>query len=372
MKFLIALLGLLLLVIGNYSFSKKTEPNRPSELPKRYIKKLNRSVSFIGLGTVELGRAWGIAGKESLHPSESVAEAVLQQALKKGMNVIDTASSYGLSEERIGRYIPRKTFDYLLITKPGEHNIKANDPRCEQKAYDEIYCAKPAADYDFSREAIFNDVHESLQKLKIDKLDVVLLHLDNKTAIDVLEKGEAVKALQDLRNMGKLSFIGVSVNGEPAQYAIDMNIFDVIEMEYSLINQRNKPYIDAAYAKGMGVIIRGGLGTGLLTPYVKQHINDPNLPYGPKVRALLDLTQQDYDQLTSLALAFLYQDSHISAVIVGADRPKYINKDIKLLKEFKDYALLEKAKAIMQDYETPDFFTENMGEYYFNERYSYL
>ncbi|WP_131782155.1 aldo/keto reductase [Legionella gresilensis] len=367
MKFLLSLLSLLLLVIGHYSFSKRAEPSRPSELPKRYIKKIDRSVSFIGLGTVELGRAWGIAGKESLHPSESVAQAVLQQALSNDINVIDTASSYGLSEERIGRYIPRTAYNYLLITKPGEHNIKATDPRCEQKAYDEVYCAKPAADYDFSREAIFKDVHESLQKLKTDKLDIVLLHLDNKTAIDVLKKGEAVHALQELREMGKLGFIGVSVNGEAAQHAIDMNLFDVIEMEYSLINQRNKPYIDAAYAKGMGVIIRGGLGTGLLTPYVKQHIDDPNLPYGSKIRALLELTQHDYNQLTSLALAFLYQEPHISSVIIGADRPDYIDKDIKLLKEFKNQALLEKAKAILQHYETPDFFTENMGEYYFDK-----
>ncbi|STX50201.1 putative aldo/keto reductase family protein [Legionella busanensis] len=367
MKFLLSLLSLLLLVIGHYSFSKRAESNPPSELPKRYIKKIDRAVSFIGLGTVELGRAWGIAGEESLHPSESVAQAVLLQALRNNITVIDTASSYGLSEERIGRYIPRTAYNYLLITKPGEHNIKANDPRCEQKAYDEIYCAKPAADYDFSREAIFQDVHESLQKLKTDKLDIVLLHLDNKTAIEVLKKGEAVKALQELKALGKLSFIGVSVNGEPAQYAIDMDLFDVIEMEYSLINQRNKPYIDAAYAKGMGIIIRGGLGTGLLTPYVKQHIDDPNLPYGPKIRALLELTHQDYNQLTSLALAFLYQDPHISSVIIGADRPEYIDKDIKLLKEFKDESLLEKAKAILQHYETPDFFTENMGEYFFNK-----
>ncbi|WP_419419943.1 aldo/keto reductase [Legionella sp. D16C41] len=364
MKFLVSLLSLLLL--GHFVFAKKASLDQSSLLPKRYIKKLDRHVSFLGLGTVELGRAWGIAGEESLHPSESLAKDVLEQALKSGLNVIDTASSYGLSEERIGRYIARENFDYLLITKPGEHNIKATDSRCQQKAYDGIYCAKPAAAYDFSREAIFNDVNESLKKLKTDKIDVVLLHLDNKTAIDILKKGEVVEALQDLKSMGKLNFMGISVNGAPAQYAIDMDVFDVIEMEYSLINQRNKPYIDAAYAKGMGIIIRGGLGTGLLTSYVKQHIDEPNLPYGEKIRALLKLTQYDYDKLTSLALAFLYQDPHISSVIIGADRPSYIKKDIKLLKEFNDYALLERAKELVQNYETPDFFTENMGEYYFN------
>lgn len=356
-------MGVIAIFISVYAGALFDKNNSHSySLPTKYIK--NTKVSFLGLGTVALGRDWGIAGENSLHPSEDLTKDVLQTALKSGMTVIDTASSYGLSEERIGRYVPRSANHYLLITKAGEHSIKANDPRCKKPAYDHVYCAKPAAQYDFSYKAILKDVNESLKKLKVDKIDVVLLHLENKTAEDVLQKAEAIRALEELKRMGKVNYIGVSINGITAKHAIETHKFDVIELEYSLLNQSNKEYIDFAYQQGMGVIVRGGLGTGLLTAYVARHIDDPKLPYGPQIRALLKLTHNNYDQITALALAFLYQDPHISSVIIGADRPVFITKDINLFKNFKDRKMLEKAKNILREYKTPAVFTDSMGEYY--------
>lgn len=171
----------------------------PTLAPMREVKKLNLTLPFLGLGAIELGRDWGIGGKNSLHPGESIAKATLETAIKYNWKVIDTASSYHLSEERIGHFIPRTKYQYLLITKPGEHSIKANDPRCKKAAYDQVYCLKPAAEYDFSRAAIFKDVTESLKYLNVKTLDIVLLHLHDKDAHSFLAKGEAIKALEELR-----------------------------------------------------------------------------------------------------------------------------------------------------------------------------
>lgn len=335
-----------------------------NSLPKRFIPKLNRAVSFIGLGTVELGRDWGIASQDSLHPSDEQARGILKSAYSHSIDVIDTATSYQLSEERIGRYLPRQQYHYLLITKPGEYSIKADDPRCQVAAYDRIYCKKPGGVYDFSRAAIFRDINQSLKKLNVPVIDVALLHLANETAEEILLKGEALQALKDLKKQGKIRFIGVSVNGKAIGIALNQEI-DVIELEYSLINRSNEKYINLASKKGMAVIVRGGLGTGLLTPHVAKHLNDPHLPYGNKVRALLRLVNNDYDKLTQLALAFLYQNKNISSVIIGADRAAFIDKDIKLLTQFKDDALLANAIKIADRYPTPPYFTEMMGEYYF-------
>lgn len=336
-----------------------------AKLSKRYIPKLNQSVSFIGLGTVELGRDWGIAGDNSLHPNERIAESILTTALVNGIDVIDSASSYQLSEERIGRYAPRSKHSYLLITKPGEHSLKADDAHCNVPAYDNIYCKKPGGVYNFSRKAILDDIQKSLKKLNVSQIDVALLHLANETAEDILKKGEALQALVDLKKAGKIKFIGVSVNGPALDLALKQNI-DVIEFEYSIINRKNEKYIAIAHKKGIGIIVRGGLGTGLLTSHVAKHIKEPNLPYGDKVRALLKLVNYDYDKLTQLSLAFLYNNKKISTVIIGADRPRFIQKDISLLNNFNDKLLLSKATKLMQQYSTPNFFTEAMGEYYFN------
>lgn len=358
------LFGIMFLFMTLQGLCLANERDLNTAIQTRYIKKLDQHVSFLGLGTVELGRDWGIDKQNSIHPSEKNANEILQAAFKNGIHVVDTATSYQLSEERIGRYLPQSQYSYLLITKPGEHSILANDPRCKIPAYDHIYCRLPGAAYDFTRAAIYKDVEESLQKLRVKKIDVALLHLDSKTAAEVMQHGEALQALAELKKQGKVGFIGVSINGEVAKQSVMNEDIDIIELEYSLLNQNNKEAIDIAYSKGIGVIIRGGLGTGLLTPYVAQHINDPNLPYGDKVRALLKLTNYDYQKLTELALAFLYQDSHISTVIVGADKVDFIQQDIKFLNHFHDYALLEKAKKAVAKYKTPNDFTEIMGEYY--------
>lgn len=330
-------------------------------LPERYVPKLNMTLRFLGLGTVELGRDWGI-GENRVKP-EKISKIVLLSALEKSLNVIDTAASYQMSEERIGHYIPRNRFNYLLITKAGEHSILAADPQCKIPNTDNSYCKKPAASYDFTRQAIFKDVEDSLQKLHMAQLDVVLLHLENKTAEEILKKGEALQALQDLKKAGKIRFIGVSVNGPAAKLAIDTNGIDVIELEYNLLNRTNEENIALAHEKGLAVIVRGGLGTGLLTPSVAQHITDPNLPYGAQVRALLQLTHNNYEQLTALALAFLYQNKNISSVIIGADHPQFLQKDIYFLR-FHDLNLLAHAKELMDQFKTPKDFTEIMGEYY--------
>ncbi|MCL5272299.1 MAG: aldo/keto reductase, partial [Gammaproteobacteria bacterium] len=179
----------MLLSLVSYAFS---HPQK-LEMPTRDIKTLGLKVPFLGLGTVELGRDWGIGGEQSIHPDEYRAKKVLQKALQVGYTLVDSASSYQLSEERIGRYIPQHSNRYLLITKPGEHSIKADDKRCKQPAYDNIYCAKPASEYDFSHDAIVKDIDNSLKLLKVKTLDVALLHLNNKDAENILAQGIAVQ-----------------------------------------------------------------------------------------------------------------------------------------------------------------------------------
>lgn len=334
------------------------------DIPKRYVKKFNTSVPFLGLGTVELGRDWGIGGNKSLHPTEEKAKNILRTAIANHLTVIDTASSYQLSEERIGKYLPQKNHHYLLITKPGEHSLLAKDHRCKTPTYDGIYCKTPGATYDFSKAAIIKDVNDSLQKLKVKQIDVALLHLDSKNALEVLKSGKALDTLKFLRSQGKVKFIGVSINGPAAGYAIQHLDIDAIELEYNLLNQSNKDYIAMAHKKGLAVIIRGGLATGLLTPYVAKHINDPKLPFGAKLRALVKLVDYDYNKLPALALAFLYKNPNISTVIIGADNPNFIPSDIDALKNFKDDKLLSKSVKLMKQFATNDYYSEIMGEFY--------
>jgi aryl-alcohol dehydrogenase-like predicted oxidoreductase len=327
---------------NNYSTTNKA-------LEQRYIPRLHRSVNFFGLGALEIGRDWGIGTQERIHLSAQNAKQTLQTALQSGITVIDTASSYHNSEAWIGEFAAPDKNKFLLISKPGESSVLATDKSCKVAAADGKYCSDPAARYDFSRAAIRHDVEESLKNLKVKQLDVALIHFSDEDAKEVLDKGEAVAALKELQREGKVKYMGVSIDGDLARRCIESNEFDVIEMEYNLLNQSNKENIALAHAKGMGVIIRGGLGTGLLTPKVQPYLNDPDLPYAKQVKALLQLTGDDFKKLLALELNFLYQNKGISSVIVGAGRPDYIKEDMQLLNNFNDPALLQQAEALMSE-----------------------
>ena len=69
-------------------------------LEKRSLGKTEASVTFMGFGALEIGRDWGLGDKT--RPEEDEAITVLNGVLDTGINMIDTASAYHLSEARIG------------------------------------------------------------------------------------------------------------------------------------------------------------------------------------------------------------------------------------------------------------------------------
>src|SRR3979490_1977605 len=85
-----------------------------TELPKRELGCTGLEVSMLGYGAMELR---GAPRARAL--SEAQAETILNAVLDSGINYIDTSIDYGLSEERIGRYIARRRDDYYLASKCG-------------------------------------------------------------------------------------------------------------------------------------------------------------------------------------------------------------------------------------------------------------
>lgn len=75
-----------------------TKENSP-ELAMRYVPAMQRSISFIGLGTIEIGRSWGVGNSaDRKRPDDRIAQETLSTALNKGINVIDTANAYHLPQ----------------------------------------------------------------------------------------------------------------------------------------------------------------------------------------------------------------------------------------------------------------------------------
>jgi aryl-alcohol dehydrogenase-like predicted oxidoreductase len=171
---------------------------------------------------------------------------ILNVVLDAGINFIDTANDYGRSEEFIGKYISKRRGEYVLATKCG----------CTVVHRDENTDDTPHV---WTRENLFRGLHESLERMKTDYVDVMQLH---NPSVEQTEAGELVQALQDMREQGKVRFIGISSTEPHLDTYISWGVFDSFQIPYSALERQHEASIQSAADAGAGVILRGGVARG--------------------------------------------------------------------------------------------------------------
>ena len=295
-------------------------------LEKRYIKRMDTEVTFLGFGALEIGRNWGM-GSDNERPNEETAGIVLNTVLDLGINLIDSASAYHKSEERIGKYVSNRRNEYVLATKCGEHS---DEPRTY---------------YDFTYEGIAKSIDKSLKLLNTDVIDLLQIHFGPDPE-GTLDKGETLRAMQDAQKAGKVKYLGASIDGDLAKRCILSGDFDVMQLGYNLFHRGNEENIKLCKERGMGVLIRSGLGNGLLTSRVVDNLEKLRENDRIKAEKLLKLVNGDTDLLTAIGLHFLYENEGISSVIVGTKKPENVKKNFELLSIELPENLLNEAKKI--------------------------
>lgn len=202
-------------------------------------------VSTIGFGAFKIGRNEQTKyGTEYPLPDDAEVSHLLNELLDWGVNYIDTAPAYGLSEERIGHAVAHRRAEYVLSTKVGETFENGSST------------------YDFSRAAIERSVERSLLRLRTDVLDVVFIH-SNANDLAIQHDTDAVSTLQRLRDERLVKQIGLSVKTVAgAQQALKWA--DVLMVEYHLADRSFEAVIAEAHAAGIGVVIKKALASGKL------------------------------------------------------------------------------------------------------------
>ncbi len=295
-------------------------------IEKRKLGKTGEMVTFTGFGALEIGRDWGLgAESERRRPAEDRARRTLETVLDSGINLIDTARAYHRSEERIGKFVSERRKEFFLATKCGEHS------------------EEPSTYYDFSYRAVSESIEKSLNLLKTDRIDLLQIHFGPEPE-KVLDDGETLAAMKDARKKGKVRFLGASAWERVAWRCLESGEFDVLQLEYSLLNMKDGDVIDECGRRGIGVLIRGGLAYGKLTPRVVPHIDE--IPEAGKIRKLIDLLEGDAKKLTALAMRFLYGNKSISSVLMGTKNPEHVVENLKLLDVPIDGSILERAVEI--------------------------
>jgi aryl-alcohol dehydrogenase-like predicted oxidoreductase len=295
------------------------------DLEKRNLGKTGYQATFLGFGALEIGRNWGLGkGSEVERPSEEVAGQVLNTVLDLGINLIDTASAYHASEQRIGKFIAHRRKEYILASKCGEHS---NEPHTY---------------YDFSYKAVKDSIDQSLSLLKTDCIDLMQIHFGPNPG-KVLDDGETVAAMKDAQQEGKIKLLGASTGGDIARRCIESGDFDVMQLDYSLLSRRDEVLVNLCGERGIGVLIRGGLAYGRLTPRVVPHLTELEPNTRAKITVLFNLVDGEPDLLIALALKFLYRNPNVTSVLAGSKNIEHIKKNIQLLHLSMDESLIEQA-----------------------------
>lgn len=215
-------------------------------LKKRILGKSGASVSEIGLGTWQLGTKWG----ETFNPIE--AEKILKTSYDNGINFIDTADIYnsGESEKSIGKFTKNTGADFFVVTKCG----RGLNPHTAEM---------------YTPESIEKFADESLKRLQVEKLDMLLLHCPPSS---VYKKDDIFTKLDKMQQSGKLFSYGVSV--EKVSEAIDAMNYPISAIEIIFNMFRLKPaeeLFSKAKSENVGIIARVPLASGLLTgKYTKE------------------------------------------------------------------------------------------------------
>src|SRR5258708_12060099 len=206
---------------------------------KRELRRTGLQVTTLGYGAMELRGA-----PRARDITEAKAETILNKVLDAGINYVDTSIDYGLSEERIGRYISHRRAEYYLASKCGCLVGAPPAPRGQR------------GQHVFTRDNVVAGVEQSLVRMKTDYLDVVQFH--SSPSRQTLEEHGALEALLELKEAGKVRFIGMSGTLPHLIDHIAMGVFDVFQIPYSAVEREHEAAIAAPAQKGAGFGIRGG------------------------------------------------------------------------------------------------------------------
>jgi aryl-alcohol dehydrogenase-like predicted oxidoreductase len=275
---------------------------------KRELGRTGLQVTTLGYGAMELRGA-----PRARDIAEAQAEAILNAVLDAGINYIDTSIDYGLSEERIGRYIAHRRAEYFLASKCGCLVGARPTPRGQRSAHV------------FTRDNVIAGVEQSRTRMKTDYLDVVQFH--QSPSRQTLEEQGALEALLELKEAGKVGFIGMSGTLPHLAEHIAMGVFDVFQIPYSAVEREHEEAIAAAARSGAGIVIRGGAAKGAPTEGKRA-----GLQWERWQRAHLD---DLLDGMTPMEfiLRFTFSNPDLDTTIVGTINPAHLQTNLEILQQ---------------------------------------
>jgi aryl-alcohol dehydrogenase-like predicted oxidoreductase len=281
-------------------------------------------VSKLSFGTASLGMKYGLAGE--MPPVTVEAIALLRNVQSLGINFYDTARNYGIAEYLLGL-----AFNSLEI-KPIFATKLSRIPEYKGKPFDQVA----------------NSIAISQNYLQVNPLDLLQLH--SATAGEINNK-ELIKALVRAKQSGYVRFLGATVyTVEEAELACASSWCDVLQVPYSILDQRFAPVIDSCVQKGIGVVARSVLAKGALGKYEFAQLTQLGVPgaVSARVAQLGDLAREAGISLPELAYRFVLGNVNVHTALIGGSNIEEVRACVGYAeKDALDADILERSRGIV-------------------------
>ncbi len=303
-------------------------------------RRLGRSrvaVPRLGFGGAPLGNLYRAM-------AEPEAAATVSAALAGGMRYFDTAPlyGYGLSERRLGLYLRGAARDDLVVsTKIGRTLFPRTGP-----AGDDIFVDAPPFEhrFDFSYDAVMRQVEDSLQRLGMDRIDVLVIHdiglwhMGTEAEVDrhfaSLESG-GLKALRELRRDGRVGAFGAGANELTlCDRLLDLRELDFIllALRYTLLDQSAASFLDRANAAGLGIVVGAPFQSGILATGVRGNARYNYGDVPAEVRDRVERIERVCDDfgvsLKAAALNFPLRHPAVASVLAGMGGAEEVGENL--------------------------------------------
>lgn len=303
---------------------------------KRTLGKTGIEVSEVAFGGVEIGVPYGIGIKTDADMlPETEAINLLHAAIDSGINFFDTARMYGNSERIMGLAFQNRRSEVVIGTKC-RHIRDKNGA---------LFTGSEL------KETIKTSLQESLEALRTDYVDLFMLHQADK---EILENEEISDIFSELKREGRCRATGISTySAEETEKAIISGTWDIIQLPFNLMDQRQEALFPLAAEKGVGIVVRSVLFKGLLSDRGK-NLHPALLGVETHIKCYEELLQGTLYDLPTLATKFALSFPEVSAVLVGIDRLEYLNKTLGSADgKYLDNKKITRAKELQ--YPNPEF-----------------
>jgi D-threo-aldose 1-dehydrogenase len=290
-----------------------------------------RRRGILGLGGAPLGNFARAMDDEQ-------AARTLRRAWERGIRYFDTAPHYGLglSERRIGAELRHRPRDEFLISTKVGRLLVPRVPPLDQDDDGFVVPGDLERRWDFSADGVERSLRESLERLGLDRIDILYAH-DPDQAWDGAAR-EALASLARLKAAGVVSAIGIGTNATAGLGPlIREGLVDVIMLanRYSLLEHSAlEAVLGPARDAGVAIVAAGVFATGLLStaqpePGATYEYRPADAEVVDRTRLIASICADHGVPLPAAALAFPLLHPAVAAVAIGMRSPREVDEDIE-------------------------------------------